>query len=178
MKILSLMVIFLIINPNDAAIIYNFKKEKSVANWNIVDDGVMGGLSRGSISLTNEGNAIYQGYVTTENNGGFSSVRYSFNKKNVTQYSHIMLKVKGDGKTYQFRIKENSYQRYSYINYFDTSGTWETIRLPLKDFYPSYRGYKLNRPNFNGKHIEEVTFLIGNKVKEKFALEIESISLE
>jgi NADH dehydrogenase [ubiquinone] 1 alpha subcomplex assembly factor 1 len=88
------------------------------------------------------------------------------------------LKLKGDGKSYQFRIKDNSRQRYSYIATFKTSGDWETIKIPLSSFYPGYRGYKLNKPNFSGEVMEEIGILIGNKVKESFALEIEKIYLE
>ena len=46
------------------------------------------------------------GNISLENNGGFSSVRHSFRKKVVSEFEQIVLKVKGDGKTYQFRIKE------------------------------------------------------------------------
>ena len=79
---------------------------------------------------------------------------------------------------YQFRIKDNSRERYSYISSFETSGDWETVKIPLNAFYPSFRGYRLDIPNFSGNYMEEVAILIGNKVKESFALEIEKIYLE
>ena len=44
--------------------------------------------------------------------------------------------------------------------------------------YPSFRGRKLNLPNFSEKAIEEITFLIGNKKAEKFALILDEIRLE
>ena len=163
---------------NEDSIIYDFKKDKNISNWYIVDDGVMGGLSKGNISLSKEGNALYTGFVTTENNGGFSSLRHAFDKRNIEDYTHILLHIKGDGKVYQFRIKEDKNQPYSYVKNFKTSGNWESISIPLTDFYPSYRGYNLNKPNFSGDYIEEVAFLISNKIKETFVLEIRSISLE
>ena len=82
----------------------------------------MGGLSKGNISLSKEGNALYTGFVTTENNGGFSSLRHAFDKRNIEDYTHIVLHIKGDGKVYQFRIKEDKNQRYSYVKNFKTSG--------------------------------------------------------
>ena len=178
MKLISILLILSFMCQDNSSYIFDFKEAKNTSNWYIVDDGVMGGLSKGTISINDAGNALFKGYVTTENNGGFSSVRYSFDKKDVSKFKHVILKLKGDGKSYQFRIKENSSQRYSYITTFQTSGDWETIKIPFSAFYPSFRGYELDKANFSGEVMEEVAFLIGNKTKESFALEIEKIYLE
>ena len=176
---LVLVVIFLsVMSQDNPSYIFDSNKTKSTSNWNVVDDRVMGGRSQSEITINDEGNALFKGYVTTENNGGFSSVRYTFNKRDVSGFEHILIKLKGDGKSYQFRIKENSSQRYSYIAPFKTSGDWELIKIPFSAFYPSYRGYELDKPNFSGKEMEEIAILIGNKRKERFSLEIEKIYLE
>ena len=138
----------------------------------------MGGLSQGKMILNADDNGLFKGYVTTENNGGFSSVRYAFGKKKVSKYDQVVLRVKGDGKTYQFRIKSDAAQRYSYIQSFGTSGNWQTIKLPFESFYPGFRGNKLDRPNYRGGVMEEIAFLIGNNRNENFSLEIEKIYLE
>lgn len=178
MKYLTILFLVTIITTDANENIFDFTKSCDMSHWMIVDDGVMGGLSQGIIKLNDEGHAVFSGFVTTDNNGGFSSVRYNFERKKVSDFTHVILKIKGDGKNYQFRIKQNSYDRESYINTFETSGEWETIRIPLKDFFPSFRGYKLDRPNFDGSYMEEIVFLIANKQKENFKLEIDSISLE
>ena len=90
----------------------------------------------------------------------------------------LVLKIKGDGKRYQFRIKSESYQRHSHIQYFETSGDWQTVKLKLADFYPTFRGMRLRIPNYDGQSMEEIAFLIGNKKKENFELLIDSITLE
>ncbi len=158
--------------------IFNYKDAKNNSNWYTVNDGVMGGMSEGTISINDIGIATFNGYVTTANNGGFSSTRYVFNKKDVSKFNHVVLKVKGDGKSYQFRIKENSSQRYSYITTFKTSGEWETIKIPLSSFYPSFRGNRLDKINYSGNLMEEIAILIGNNTKESFKLEIKNIYLE
>ena len=178
MKIIVSLIMLSVMLQDNSSYIFDFKNAKDTSNWYVVDDGVMGGLSQGSISTSDAGNGLFKGYVTTENNGGFSSVRYAFSKKDVSEFKHIILKLKGDGKSYQFRIKDNSYQNYSYITTFETTGDWETIKIPFSAFYPGFRGYKLNKPNFSGEVMEEIAFLIGNKTKESFALEIEKIYLE
>ena len=163
---------------DNSLVVFDFKKEKNASKWTIVDDGVMGGLSQGTIALNSAGNGLFTGTVTTENNGGFSSVRLTNIDTNVSKFEHITLKLKGDGKDYQFRIKANSSQRFSYISTFKTSGKWEIIKIPLKSFYPAFRGNRLNQPNYSGQTLEEIAFLIGNKKKESFALEIEYIAIE
>ncbi|MBU2938578.1 CIA30 family protein [Lacinutrix sp. C3R15] len=166
------------IHQDNNAIIYHFKTEQNTNNWYVLNDGVMGGLSESTIEINAEGKALFKGYVTTENNGGFASVRYAFNTKEVSKFTHVVLKIKGDGKDYQFRIKESQEQRHSYITRFATSGKWETIKIALSEFYPSFRGRILDMPNYSAKKMEEIAFLIGNKTKEAFQLEIESIVLE
>lgn len=156
----------------------NFKIEDSLSNWYVVNDGVMGGLSKGTITRNAMGHGVFKGYVTTKNNGGFSSIRYSFDEKNVSNFKNLKLQVKGDGKKYQLRIKENQYQRYSFVASFDTTGEWETISIPLNIFKASFRGYNLNVPNYKGLIMEEIAILVGNKKNETFLLEIVEIWLE
>ena len=138
----------------------------------------MGGRSEGNFEVNPEGLGVFEGYVTTENNGGFSSLRYNFEGLKTAGFTSVILKLKGDGKSYQFRLKGSDNQRHSYIYSFKTSGEVQEISIPLKDFIPSFRGYTLDIPNFNANKIEEIAFLIGNKTKENFRLEIESISLK
>ncbi|MEO5788776.1 CIA30 family protein [Gelidibacter sp.] len=165
-------------NPQADSVIYDFSQHLNSEAWHIVNDGVMGGFSKGKMAINAAGNALFEGFITTENSGGFSSVKHAFPEKLVSNYKSVLLRIKGDGKMYQFRIKERLEQPFSYIHEFQTSGEWETIRIPLAAFYPSFRGHTLNMPNYNGESMQEVTFLIGNKKKEYFALEIERIWLE
>jgi hypothetical protein len=158
--------------------IFDFNKKSDTTNWKIVDDVVMGGKSSGTFQVNKEGNGVFEGRVSLENNGGFSSLRYRFDKISTEPYSKIMLKVKGDGKTYQFRVKSKSSDYYSYITYFNTNKDWQTIALSLADMYPAFRGRKLDISNYDQESIEEIAFLIGNKKEESFQLEIDAIILK
>jgi hypothetical protein len=121
---------------------------------------------------------VFSGDVSLENNGGFSSVRYQFEKINTTKDSKVIIRLKGDGKEYQFRIKNNRNTYYSYVTNFKTTGDWENIIINLKDLYPSFRGQTINIPNFTGDSFEEIVFLIGNKKNESFALFLDRIDIE
>lgn len=168
----------LLFSSMDTKTIFDFDLRSEIKNWIIVDDVVMGGRSSGNFRLNDKGFGVFEGSVSLENNGGFSSVRYRSPKILVEGYTKIALKIRGDGKKYEFRIKSNSRDYYSYIAPIQTSGAWEEIEIALKDMYPSVRGRRLNRPNFEDDYIEEVTFLIGNKKKDDFKLLIDKIELK
>ena len=159
-------------------IIFDFNQKAIIKDWVIVDDGVMGGKSAGSFSLNEQGHGVFEGSVSVENNGGFSSLRYSPERILVQDFTTIALKIKGDGKNYQFRIKSNTEDYYSYITTFSTSGEWQEIQIDLKDMYPSFRGRKLDQANFEKEYIEQAAFLIGNKKRENFQLLIDQIELK
>ncbi|MFQ3326704.1 MAG: NADH dehydrogenase [ubiquinone] 1 alpha subcomplex assembly factor 1 [Salibacteraceae bacterium] len=160
------------------AVIFDFNKKSNIEDWVIVVDGVMGGRSKGTFKLSKDGFGVFEGKISLENNGGFSSLRYKFPKIETKEYSKVVLKLKGDGKQYQFRVKTNSGDYYSYITTFSTSGEWQEIEIPLKDMYPGYRGRKLDQPNFSSDYIEEIMFLIGNKKEENFKLLLDTLELK
>jgi NADH dehydrogenase [ubiquinone] 1 alpha subcomplex assembly factor 1 len=159
-------------------ILFDFQPNSSLENWYVVDDVVMGGRSAGQFSLTEAGHGLFQGSVSLENNGGFSSVRHSFPTRSVEGQQKFVLRVKGDGKRYQFRVRSSRYERFSYIAYFETTGEWQTVDIPFAEMYPSFRGMRLNRPNYPGEAMTEIAFLISNKKPERFRLEIDAIGLE
>ena len=158
--------------------IFDFDKNSDLKDWTVVDDVVMGGRSSGGFGLNEDGHGIFQGFVSLENNGGFSSVRYQCGKIEVKNFTKISLKIKGDGKTYQFRIKASTSDPYSYISTFSTNGDWQEVEILLQDMQASYRGRMLDIPKFDKDCIEEIAFLIGNKNEEKFQLLIGKIELK
>ena len=158
--------------------LFNFTADSDISNWKILDDVVMGGRSNGDFKINTEGHGEYTGRVSLKNNGGFSSLRYNFETKTTATYSKFILRLKGDGKSYQFRVKDKRYNRYSFIYTFKTTDDWQTVEIPFKDMSAAFRGYKVDIPNFEGNEMEEIAFLIGNKKEENFKLLIDSISLE
>ena len=175
MLIFQFFLFFTMINDG---VIFDFKNADNISNWIILDDVVMGGRSYGNFELNSEGTGVFYGNVSLENNGGFSSVRYRFNKQNPKNFTKFLLRVKGDGKTYQFRVKNSRNNYHSYIYRFQTTNKWETIEIPFTEMHPAFRGRKLNMENYQGKQMEEIAFLIGNKKKESFQLLIEKIEVQ
>ena len=175
MKLIAIFLVFFV--SASPEYIFDFNASSDLSNWRIVDDVVMGGRSDGNFKLTESGNGLFSGDVSLENNGGFSSVRYRFEQKSIEGYKKVSIRLKGDGKRYQFRVKSKKYDQHSYIAYFTTSGEWETIEINLAKMYPSWRGMKLDMDNYPGETMEEIAFLISNKKAESFQLEIDNIEL-
>lgn len=158
-------------------VMFQFNQNSEINKWIVVDDDVMGGKSLSTFKLNPDGYGVFGGSIYLENNGGFCSIRYSFEKVQLKRKSRIRIKLLGDGKDYQFRIKSNSEDYYSYITTFSTSGEWQETDIYLKDMYPSFRGRRLDKPSFSDDYFEEITFLIGNKKNEDFKLMIDRIEL-
>lgn len=173
----NLLFIYVFMMMNNEIIIADFNKNTDTNSWYTTNDSVMGGISTSKLKLDEDGNGVFTGSVSTENNGGFAMVRLPIDIKITENIKHIVLKVKGDGKKYQLRLKSNRSQQHWFIHTFQTSTKMETFKIPLKDFFPSFRGYKLNMDNFSADEIKEIAILIGNKKDENFELTIDKISL-
>lgn len=159
-------------------LIFDFNLNSEISNWQTVDDVVMGGRSEGHFKINKEGFGEFYGRVSLENNGGFSSLRHRFSSLEVKAFKAIVLRVKGDGKKYQFRVKDKLSSSHSFIASFQTNGEWQTIKIILSEMYPAFRGRALSIGTFASESIEEIAFLIGNKKAENFRLEIDKIGLQ
>lgn len=78
----------------------------SATGWQIVNDRVMGGISRSSFQLHEDGYALFSGTVSLENNGGFASVRTrAQTPMDLSEFDGLSVHVLGDGKTYSLRLR-------------------------------------------------------------------------
>lgn len=155
--------------------IVDFNTKNTLNSWQIVNDDVMGGFSTSNLDYHEDKYAIFSGSVSLKNNGGFASMRKKVTGVNLYNKTNIILKVKGDGKNYQLRIKKNRFDYYSYVYSFPTSGDWELISVDLASMYPSFRGQRLNYNNFSAKQIQQISILIANDKEEEFNLIIDEI---
>ncbi|QDZ38480.1 NAD-dependent epimerase/dehydratase family protein [Euhalothece natronophila Z-M001] len=129
--------------------IFDFRNanEEMKAIWGALDDVVMGGVSASGFSV-NDQRGIFSGNVSTDNNGGFASVRTrNFETPlNLSGYQGIYLKVKGDGNRYKFFLRcDPKWDSIGYASSFDTKkDTWQDIYLPFSEFKPVFRAKVVN----------------------------------
>lgn len=171
------MIIVQLLIALNSLLMFDFDRHSDLSNWFILNDDVMGGKSAGKFFINSSGNGQFEGLISLDNYGGFSSVRYRFDAMQINEHKQIVLKIKGDGKNYQLRLKNKANDYYSYIYEFATTEDWIEVEIPLEEMYPSFRGRKLNMANFDHSDIEELGILIGNKKAEYFKLEIDKIEL-
>lgn len=110
--------------------------------WGAIDDVVMGGVSQSNIQFSS-GKALFSGNVSTENSGGFASVRTkNFDPSfNLSGYEGIEIRVKGDGKRYKFLLRtETTWDGVGYSYSFDTEAdAWINVRVPFTELTPVFR---------------------------------------
>lgn len=157
--------------------LFDFTPESDISDWVTVDDTVMGGRSDGNFRINDDGHGEYSGHVSLENNGGFSSLRYRMPTIRIEGLTTAVLRIKGDGKRYQFRTKTSDRERFSYVTNFQTSGDWEEIEIDLKTMKPKFRGRSLDMDDYPAEMLSEVAILIGNKEEQDFILEIDWVRL-
>ena len=173
-EIIKILIVLLSMENLHSQNIIEFNSIKDIQNWSIVNDNVMGGLSKSTFYYLDD-HAIFEGEISLENNGGFASVRGNIDEITLSSKRKINLIIEGDKKVYQLRIKKNKEDYYSYVYNFKTNGENEIISIELSNFKPFFRGTKINKENFNHNKIEQISFLIGNKVEENFKLKIKKI---
>jgi hypothetical protein len=110
--------------------------------WGALDDVVMGGVSDSSFQPS-DGKAVFTGNVSTANSGGFASVRTrNFDPAiDLSSYSGIELRVKGDGNRYKFLVRDDDgWDSIGYSHSFDTvAHEWITVRIPFSSLIPVFR---------------------------------------
>ncbi|MFW5757571.1 MAG: CIA30 family protein [Bacteroidota bacterium] len=158
--------------------LFDFGTLHNMADWLIVNDGVMGGLSESRFALSNRNTAVFSGYVTLENNGGFASTRTKAMQFQMDGYKGILIRVKGDGKKYQFRLRTNNqFDGVAYRYHFETKkDQWQTISVAFNEFEPVFRGRTLqNVQPVSPQNIQQLGIMISDKQTGNFKLEIQWI---
>lgn len=157
--------------------------------WGALDDVVMGGVSASTMQQTDV--ALFAGNVSTDNSGGFASVR-SRNLEpalNLLGYEGIKLRVKGDGQRYKFLLRsDDKWDSIAYSHSFDTeAGAWMDVQIPFNTLIPAFRAKTLtDAAPLNTSHVCSLQLMLskfeydGNLnphfTPGSFALELQAVS--
>ena len=146
-------------------------------DWSITNDGVMGGLSKGKVQVSDEGVMTFSGTLSLENNGGFSLVETEDVELNLSNDLGILLLVKGDGRDYQVRLESESTYRGSPVSFSSTfstkKGEWMQVKVPFADLKGGWRGRDLPDEKFNPAVVGRVGILLGDKKPGPFNIEVD-----
>lgn len=158
------------------ALVFQFEEAEGDPTWKAVNDGVMGGLSRGGPEVQ-DGQLLFAGILSLENNGGFSSVRTDDGPWDLKGTEGIQLRVMGDGRTYSLRLSTDARHRRSRIAYqakfATTKGEWTEVSVPFASLSPSHHGNKLDGPPINLSQVTEIGLILADKNPGAFEIKVD-----
>jgi len=158
--------------------LFNFVNPADVQQWRTIDDVVMGGVSKSTVTAGGQGTALFTGTVSLENFGGFASASSMPADYNLSGFEGIAIRVKGDGKRYKFSVKtDTAFSGFTYQAPFNTENSaWSIIKFSFKTFVPTFRGSVMDTAEpLDPKKVKSFGFLIADKQQGPFKLEIDWI---
>ena len=153
---------------------------ETVASWFVVNDGVMGGVSSSRLRHLEGDVAVFEGELSLDNNGGFASIRTGVPEGALAGAASVLLRVRGDGKRYQFRLRQDgNWDGVAYAAAFETiPGEWATVEIPLTVFQPTFRGFRpRNVRPLDPERVRQLGLMLTDKQVGGFRLEISAIGV-
>ncbi|MCZ4410122.1 CIA30 family protein [Cryomorphaceae bacterium 1068] len=149
-------------------------------DWNVVNDGVMGGLSKGKLTYT-ESSVIFEGELSLANNGGFASFQGRRGEYDLSSFKTITIKHRGYGGTFGFRLKtsEPFYMPYYKVEFTPTE-EWQESSFDLSEM-PEWRladktGDKISKDDLS--EIIRMGIIKSDKKEIPFQLEVDFIRFD
>jgi len=166
--------------PVETFKLFDFSNPRHAGWWSITNDGVMGGVSEGQWDITDDF-SVFSGFVSLDNNGGFSSVRAEFRPVDLSGADGIQIRVRGDGQRYSFNLRDI----HSWLSYRVTFETelqaddeWETILIPFEDLIPTRFGNQIPSADpIDLTNVWSMSVLISDEQEGDFRLEMADLSI-
>ncbi|CAN5707007.1 CIA30 family protein [soil metagenome] len=145
------------------------------ADWNVVNDGVMGGRSAGFVTVE-EGTLRFTGTLVTRG-GGFTSVR-ARRVIDLTGHAGLELRVRGNDRQFEVEVDDGvrgSRGSLSRRAPFMASEEWTLLRVPFSGLRNTVFGQAVNAPQIDLARIEGVGLYIADGQDGPFRLEVDFI---
>ncbi len=155
------------------------KKDIDIDAWRFIKDQVMGGKSDGSMSLKEFTNQNFdfisaKGNVSTDG-GGFLMFRKEINANNLSNFSKVKFKARGNNEKYFIHIKTKGsiFPWVRYLGEFEVTDEWQDFEIEFTEFI-RYSNNNPKKRNLNPKKIK----LIGVEASGRdFDMEIDIASM-
>lgn len=140
--------------------------------WEVVNDGVMGGRSKGHVDI-DDGSLRFTGNLVTRG-GGFTSIR-TLRAIDLSGYDGLELRLRGNGRT--FEVEVNDGYRYGWRTVsrrapFETSEDWHTVRVPFSSLRGTVFGRRVEVAPVELSQVERIGFYILDGRDGPFELEV------
>ena len=154
--------------------------------WRVVNDGVMGGLSFGSLSI--DGGVLrFEGEINTDG-GGFSLIETSTLRNGgslrdaLTEAEFLRVRVRAeDGRAYELIAEDDVARSSRQIMHFapipiSTTPGWEELDVSITDLSPRIFGRTVTaEPAFEAGQARSIGIILADGVDGAFVLEIDRI---
>ena len=164
---------FLCLLAGNEALSFDFGQHTS--DWYTVNDGVMGGVSRGEIDYSAE-TMIFSGQLSLENNGGFASVRSPWSRYDLSKYNKVKIRVRGHGGKFALTLQNSRvYYEPTWRFNFVPEAEWQVFEVPLEKLVTT----RLGRPMGSTMTREDMEKILrigiikSDKKLDEFRLEID-----
>jgi hypothetical protein len=145
------------------------------AEWDVVNDGVMGGHSAGFVAVA-EGTLRFTGTLVTQD-GGFTSVR-ARRDVDLTGQAGIELRVRGSGRQFEVELDDGTRNYGRTISRrapIATTAEWTTVRVPFRALRSTIFGRAVNAAPLDVARIRGVGLYIADGKDGTFRLEVDCI---
>lgn len=186
--------------PKEIYRVLTFKPE-DIALWTVSCDRDHGeGFSRVKFKPTSRGTAIFSGELSTEkpkdgrvSNAGYCNIctpalEKAFYRRDYydwSQYTHLVVKVRGDGRGYMLNLEtkgEYDIQWFDMFNYplFTRGGPyWQITKIPFSKFYFTHKGrIQDKQTRIPQTLISRFGITVMDKINAPFSLELAYVGLE
>lgn len=145
------------------------------ASWRVVNDGVMGGRSRGYVEIE-DGVLRFTGTLVTRG-GGFTSVSAA-RSVDLEGYDGVELRVRGGGRTFEVEVDDGTRDRGRSVSRrapFETRSEWAWVRVPFSALRTTVFGEPFDAPPIDLSNVERIGLYIVDGIDGPFRLEVDAI---
>jgi monofunctional biosynthetic peptidoglycan transglycosylase len=160
--------------------LFDFAGPEAAQQWQVVNDGVMGGVSDGRFRITHKNTLEFYGTLSLENNGGFTSVRTKPADLDIKAGDELVIRVKGDGREYVLNLYTKSRRMaFSYRATLPTvKNEWTEVAVPLEEFIPTSFGRRVQGMGpVEPSEITSIGFMLSDKKAGPFEMQIEWVKV-
>jgi|TARA_B110000037_G_C17082758_1_gene490674 hypothetical protein len=180
MKPLILISILMIVSSDNNYKI-DFGQNTGGQDWIIVNDSVMGGLSKSKVTFTENG-LVFKGTLSLQNNGGFASIRSGKGKFDLSKYTTVKIKFRSAGRDFSLLLEDSKlFFKPNYKQNFSSStGKWNIAELKISDF-KEYTMGQLSGATVSKDKLENIMrigIILSDKKEGPFEIEIDYIEFK
>jgi len=162
--------------PADQKLVFGFDEAEGREDWEIVNDTVMGGVSKADLKFTDDGTAVFSGETSLANNGGFASARSKPTDLELDGHAGLVLRVKADGREYQVSLRLDGEEGMYRAAFEAPKGEWAVVRVPFSAFKATLRGQPVpDAPEVTAEKVQSLGVLIADGKAGPFRIDLDWI---